>query len=133
MTNFEKHKNELIDIMRSGDSFCVTTTGKLIECSVIECEKCVFGDHKKSCIEGRKEWINEEIGGEAVREEILEVREDLAEILAKAYITCVSDIISGNVGTGANERDMDTLYGIFQLYRQARMLMAENGRREEDV
>ena len=63
MKNKEKYKNELEDLMIKGKSFGIhKTTGELIgcNCSLASCSVCAFRETTKTCMEFRKEWLDEE-------------------------------------------------------------------------
>ena len=56
MTNYEKYKDELYDIL--ADALAITKAGKLMLCGRIECSECTFDFSK--CDKDAKEWLKAE-------------------------------------------------------------------------
>lgn len=55
MTNLEKHKNAIRDILL--DTLAVTKDGKIRHCLGDNCDSCLFGDDD-NCVESINRWLN---------------------------------------------------------------------------
>lgn len=61
MKNKDKYRRKIIEIAMKGDILAVNKDTKLpMLCGICRCQDCLFGDFK-SCPDGRKEWLNQEV------------------------------------------------------------------------
>lgn len=56
MTNFEKYKNKITDIVEQGDAFALVNE-KIVPCSGTPCEKCKFFI---ACKDRKLDWLSSE-------------------------------------------------------------------------
>lgn len=61
MTNYEKFKETLIDMLKCGDMLAVTKHGEPAVCGVLDCMHCSFASSQYGfCEEDRVKWLNAE-------------------------------------------------------------------------
>ena len=61
MKNKDKYRRKIIEIAMKGDILAVNKDTKLpMLCGLCRCQDCLFDDCK-SCPDGRKEWLNQEV------------------------------------------------------------------------
>lgn len=58
MTNLEKHKGEIFEVLKKANNLAVTKEGKVAACFDIPCTECQFAT--KRCRSAWKEWVNTE-------------------------------------------------------------------------
>lgn len=79
MTNYEKHREQLIEMM--ANSYRVGVRGnKPVACDAIECDNCVLPDFG-SCSDARRAWLNAEASSTLTSDE-----RKLCELLKTGYI-----------------------------------------------
>lgn len=62
MKNKDKYRRKIIEIAMKGDILAVNKDTKLpMLCGTCRCQDCLFDDCK-SCPDGRKEWMEQEVG-----------------------------------------------------------------------
>lgn len=60
MTNFEKYKDEILEIVNSGSNIALDIDGnKVIACKNLSCENCEFQD-EPDCTQSFVKWLYEE-------------------------------------------------------------------------
>lgn len=61
MLNKEAYEDGLEEMLIKGYKFAFDKCkNKVSNCLSIDCNQCAFNNNAKSCIEGRKEWLNSE-------------------------------------------------------------------------
>lgn len=59
MTNYEKHKDQIIDFLKYRIGFNEDTE-EIVECVEFDCDRCAFFDPKKACCIRDAKWFNDE-------------------------------------------------------------------------
>lgn len=62
MTNFEKYKDRILELITEGNSTPVLKDGKIVACRCISCEECDFNGG--NCRENQFNWLYEDDGEE---------------------------------------------------------------------
>lgn len=60
MTNLEKYKNEILEILKTTNKPAVTKDNKIVSCFGTPCDKCILYLKYKGCNEGWEKWANAE-------------------------------------------------------------------------
>lgn len=61
MTNYEKHRTEIVPIERMGRKVAVEKdTKKITPCAILDCEECLFWECGSSCDMRALEWADAE-------------------------------------------------------------------------
>lgn len=62
MTNYEKNKDDIIDILANDKWLAANKQGKICECDAINCNDCLFYNDEdfSDCVKSRTRWLNAE-------------------------------------------------------------------------
>lgn len=62
MINYEKNKDDIIDILANDKRFAVNKQGKVCACNAMGCNDCIFynGKDLSDCVKNRIKWLNAE-------------------------------------------------------------------------
>lgn len=60
MTNFEKYKDEILEVLKTTNKPAVTKDSKIVPCFDILCDQCILYLKYKGCGEGWRKWANAE-------------------------------------------------------------------------
>lgn len=85
MTNFEKHSEQIKELLDDGKIFGVTKDDEVKNCFVIDCDKCKFSGY--DCESERVKWLFKE--AEKTKKDILREIERSHDKECSKYENCV--------------------------------------------
>lgn len=60
MTNFEKYKDEILEVLKTTNKPAITKDGRIVSCFGTPCEECILYLKYKGCSNGWEQWVNTE-------------------------------------------------------------------------
>ena len=60
MTNFEKYKNEIFEVLKTTNKPAITKDNKIVPCFGLPCDECILYLKYKGCSNGWEKWANAE-------------------------------------------------------------------------
>ena len=60
MTNLEKYKDEIFEVLKTTNKPAITKDNKIVPCFGLPCDECILYLKYKGCSEGWKKWVNAE-------------------------------------------------------------------------
>lgn len=60
MTNFEKYKDEILEVLKTTNKLAVTKDNKIVPCFGTPCSQCILYLKYKGCNRGWKKWADAE-------------------------------------------------------------------------
>ena len=60
MTNFEKYKDEILEVLKTTNRLAITRDNKIVPCFSIPCDECILYLKYKGCSEGWQKWADAE-------------------------------------------------------------------------
>lgn len=56
MTNFEKYKDEILEVLKTTNKLTITKDGRIVPCFGTPCEECILYLKYKGCSDGWEQW-----------------------------------------------------------------------------